>query len=98
MAANGPGESRTETMQQRPKVPISPAHAVRLWRQLSAAYLAGAVLSVALSFLPILRGDPRPIGLAVFCGIVGVLHLAGLKYQQRKYPETKPKPTEPPIS
>ena len=51
-------------MPQLQKRKISPQEEARLLYKLAGAYLLGAALSVALSFLPLLRGDGRDMGLA----------------------------------
>ena len=71
-------------MPQPQKRKISPQEEARLLYKLAGAYLLGAALSVALSFLPLLRGDGRDMGLAAFFGILGVAHLVGARYATRR--------------
>lgn len=63
---------------------ISPQEEARLLYKLAGAYLLGAVLGVALSFVPLLQGDRRTLGLAVFFGILGVAHIFGGRYVTRR--------------
>lgn len=58
-----------------------------LARMLASAYLFGAMLGIALSFLPFMRGDRRLIGLAAFFGVVGLLHLWIEGYGCRRGPD-----------
>ena len=63
---------------------ISPQEEARLLYKLAGAYLLGAVLGVALSFLPLMGGDISLWGLAAIFGILGVAHIFGARYVTRR--------------
>ncbi len=57
---------------------------LRTTHAIGVAFLLGATLSLAMFFLPILPGDRRFIGLAIFFGITGLIGVIGTRFERRR--------------